>query len=65
MDSESKDTSESPLQRTSEIRLIRWEYQKVISTGCQECFILLDSATLNLGEKCRPKRTNQRLLGTK
>ena len=60
MDSESKGAYESPLQQTSEKRLIRWEYQKVINIGCQEDFNRLDSASPNFGEKCRPQRTNQR-----
>ena len=45
MGSESKDVSESPLYSTSETRSKRWEYQKVISIGCQEDSTRLDSAT--------------------
>ena len=49
----------------AKIRLRRWEYQKVTRKGYQEGLNLLDSVTLNLGEKYRPKRTKTWLLGTK
>ena len=65
MDSKSKGANESSLRQTSEIRLTRWEYQKVIKQGCQENSALLDSVTHNFGEKHRPKRIKTWLLGTK